>query len=202
MNDVPRRKLCEIIKGYGVSVCFDSTRCEGLLRDFCGQYDKEIFVLLGAVRQRVPLDLLYYKKEVLTGLIMAQLSDRLASSLSFNRYAARWAVESWALALRVVGVLHLEVPPTNEDFPSRSNTHGVEKRSRVKGCNAKTHLKSERRGKSTLRIMGLMFLMFYLGFVVGFTFSTVRFSIVHCREINWGVAEAFWETIIQRGGLF
>ena len=32
MNDVPRRKLCEIIAQYGVSLYDDPIRCEGLVK--------------------------------------------------------------------------------------------------------------------------------------------------------------------------
>ncbi len=47
MNEFPRQKLCELIAQYGHSLCDDPRRCEALLRDYCGQNRKEIFVLTG-----------------------------------------------------------------------------------------------------------------------------------------------------------
>ena len=44
MKNFPRRKLCELITQYGIELCDDPVRCEGLLRDFCGKYKKEIFI--------------------------------------------------------------------------------------------------------------------------------------------------------------
>ncbi len=43
MNDFPRQKLCEIITQYGQDVSDNPQRCEGLLKDFCGQYSKKSF---------------------------------------------------------------------------------------------------------------------------------------------------------------
>lgn len=49
MNDTPREKLCEIIATYGRAVCDEPRRCEGLLKDYCSEYKREVFVLVSAL---------------------------------------------------------------------------------------------------------------------------------------------------------
>jgi hypothetical protein len=44
MNDLPRQKLRELIVEYGRSLCDDPRRCEALLKDYCGQHKREIFL--------------------------------------------------------------------------------------------------------------------------------------------------------------
>ena len=102
MNDLPRQKLCEIITQYGQSVYDNPQRCEGLLRDFCGQYRKEIAVLIGALKDEVPSQLQALKNSVPHTILLARLKKRLEDNLGLGEEAATWAVESWALALGVI----------------------------------------------------------------------------------------------------
>jgi hypothetical protein len=102
MNDLPKQKLREIIVQYGRALCDDPQRCEALLRDFCGQYRKEISVLVSALRERVPADLLASQKSTPPVVLLARLTKRLQDNLGLAEDAARWAVESWALALGVI----------------------------------------------------------------------------------------------------
>jgi hypothetical protein len=102
MNEFPRQKLCEIIKRYGTSVCDDPLRFEGLIRDFCGDYRKETSALIGAVREGIPSDLLKSQKNGLTNIFLIQSATKLENNLGLSDQAAKWAVESWAIALGVI----------------------------------------------------------------------------------------------------
>jgi len=102
MNDLPRQTLCEIIAQYGHSLSDDPRRTEALLRDFCGAYKREIFVLVSALREQVAADLLASQDNVPHQVLLAQLTRRLRDNLALAEDAARWAVESWALALGVI----------------------------------------------------------------------------------------------------
>ena len=53
----PREKLRMIIEKNGDAILQDPDRVEGLLRDHCGSYRKEISALVGALNERVPLEL-------------------------------------------------------------------------------------------------------------------------------------------------
>ncbi len=102
MNDIPRQRLCEIVAQYGHSLGDDPRRTEALLRDLCGEYKREIFVLVSALREQVAEGLLTSRDSVPHEVLLAQLTKRLRENLALAEDAARWAVESWALALGVI----------------------------------------------------------------------------------------------------
>ncbi|MDB9406482.1 hypothetical protein PN470_19845 [Microcystis sp. CS-574] len=114
MNDLPRQKLKEIIIQYGRSLCDEPQRCEGLLRDLCGQYQKEIAVLVGALKERVPADLLASQNSTPPVVFLARLTKKLQDNLGLAEEAARWAVESWALALGVISSNDLKTNPSSD----------------------------------------------------------------------------------------
>jgi formylglycine-generating enzyme required for sulfatase activity len=102
MHNEPREKLCELIVEYGRSLCDDPRRCEALLKDYCGQYKREIFVLISALKNRVAEDLLKASAVVPMSMVLARLHKRMEDELAMTTEAGHWAVESWALALGVI----------------------------------------------------------------------------------------------------
>lgn len=102
MNDEPRQALREIVAKYGAEICSDSRRCEGLLKDNCGSYRREISILVNALEEHVPLDLLAGKNNAPRELLLNRLAKRMEDNLALTADAAVWAVESWALALNVI----------------------------------------------------------------------------------------------------
>ena len=94
--------LRQIIAKYGADVCSDARRCENLLKDLCGSYRREINVLVNAIEERVPLDLLAANRSMPLELLLARLEKRLEEQTALTDEAARWAVESWALALNLI----------------------------------------------------------------------------------------------------
>jgi hypothetical protein len=101
VNDYPKKVLRDLVARYGISLARDPNRCEGLLRDTCGKYNREIFVLVNAVRQRVPADLLAPRHALPVSLMKDFLIKRLEDELGFSANAAQWAVDSWAEALEL-----------------------------------------------------------------------------------------------------
>ena len=59
----------------------------------------EINLVVNALREGVATDLQIAPASVPSKLLIARLSKRLQDHLAVNEQAARWAVESWALAL-------------------------------------------------------------------------------------------------------
>jgi hypothetical protein len=102
MNDAPRQALREIVAKYGTDICSDSRRCEGLLKDKCGSYRREISILINALEEHAPLDLLAGGNSTPRELLLNRLAKRLEDNLALTTDAAVWAVESWALALKVI----------------------------------------------------------------------------------------------------
>lgn len=109
MNNFPREKLREIVARHGRPVIEDPRRLEGLLRDYCGQYRREVSVLVMAAEERVPVDLLAATANAPREVMMARLVTRLCDHLALAEPAARWAVASWAFALELVSKEQLEV---------------------------------------------------------------------------------------------
>src|ERR1019366_7675822 len=58
VNDAVRTQLRQIVITYGLEICEDPRRVEALLRDLAAGYRREIAVLVGAVREGVPAELL------------------------------------------------------------------------------------------------------------------------------------------------
>jgi len=58
MNDGPRQTLRELVARHGPGLCSDARRCEALLRDHAGAHRREVNILVSALKERVPLDLL------------------------------------------------------------------------------------------------------------------------------------------------
>jgi hypothetical protein len=101
MNNLPRKSLSQIIGKHGRDICADAARCENLLKDLCGAYRREINVLVNAIEERVPLDLLAANRTTPLELLLTRLEKRLEEQTAMTAEAARWAVESWALALNL-----------------------------------------------------------------------------------------------------
>lgn len=103
LSDQPRQILCDLIRRYGTALVDDRARCSGLLHDFCAAYKAEVAVLLAARDEGVPAAL--SSGQAAAGgpeLLMNRLVKRLREDRLLTEAAARWAVESWALALGVI----------------------------------------------------------------------------------------------------
>jgi hypothetical protein len=102
MNPRVRDKLCQILATYGKSLYLDPRRCENLLRDLCPQNKREVHVLVGALREHVPAELAAPAMRKSAAASIGRFSRRLEDNLALAAEPARWAVETWALALGVV----------------------------------------------------------------------------------------------------
>lgn len=99
MNEQAAQILFSLVRRYGNSVALDPLRCEGLLRDTCPRCRREIFVLVNAIRQQVPADLIEPRHTLPPELFRGFLVKRLQDELAFSEEAARWAVGTWAAAV-------------------------------------------------------------------------------------------------------
>jgi hypothetical protein len=100
--DIPREKLAELISKHGDALWQDRDRCEGLLRDHCGTYRREISSLTAALHERVPQELKSSWQTAMTPEAMrARLIQRLEDHCGLAPQVAAWAVETWAHALKV-----------------------------------------------------------------------------------------------------
>ncbi|WP_079291182.1 formylglycine-generating enzyme family protein [Cylindrospermopsis raciborskii] len=98
MNDLPRQKLKEIIIQHGHALCDDPKRCEAFLRDYCGEYGREIFILISVLKQGIVKDLLN-SNNIPIELLLGRLTKQMQNNLGLTEEAARYGVESWAVVL-------------------------------------------------------------------------------------------------------
>ena len=100
MNPAARQKLVELVARFGRDICDDPQRCEALLRDVYGdQHQREVFVLVAAVKNRAASELAADASGVPKEVLLARLSHRLHCNFGFTEDLALWCVETWALAL-------------------------------------------------------------------------------------------------------
>lgn len=104
-SDAVPGALKGLVDRFGTTLLGDAQRLRGLLADEVPQAKKEISVLLLALEERVPQDLM----RVHSGEPISSLSPRLARRLTDDKAlspdAARWAVHAWAQGLGVQSVL-------------------------------------------------------------------------------------------------
>ena len=109
MNELPRRKLLEIVAKHGRSIIENPRRLEGLLRDYCGEHRREISVLVTAVEEHAVSDMLAASAGSLPRkVLLARLAQRLCDNLALSEAAALWSIQSWALALGIIS--EAEIP--------------------------------------------------------------------------------------------
>jgi hypothetical protein len=109
MNDLPRRKLKELLATHGQGLCTDWRRCRSLLKEQCPQDKKEIDVLIETLRNdRVEEELVTLPPGADVVGLLPQLTAQLQEDSEMSEADARWGVESWAMAL---GLLPLPEPP-------------------------------------------------------------------------------------------
>jgi hypothetical protein len=110
MENLPQQKLRELYVTYGRALCDDYQRCEALLRDLCGPYmrdqstafKREIHLLIEALKDGAPVELLTLPPGVPREARLAVLTQRLRANTGLSLEAARWAIDSWAQAMGLV----------------------------------------------------------------------------------------------------
>ena len=101
-TEVPREKLKELIEKNGDGLFQDRDRCEGLLKDYCGGYRREISALVGALEERIPVELKSSWQTAMTPEAMrARLVQRLEDNRGLAPEIANYAVDTWSYALGV-----------------------------------------------------------------------------------------------------
>ena len=101
MNDALRQKLRDIIRQHGQKVIENPRRVENLLRDYCGEYRREISVLTMALEEHAAADMLS-ASALPRKVTLLRLAQRLCDNLALSESAARWSIESWAWALGLI----------------------------------------------------------------------------------------------------
>jgi outer membrane lipoprotein SlyB len=99
--------LRALVDRYGVSLIGESGRLRGLLQDECPQARREISVLLQALEDRVPQDLMRVHSGEPISSLTPRLAKRLSDDKAMSPQASRWAVATWAQGLGLESALGL-----------------------------------------------------------------------------------------------
>jgi thiol:disulfide interchange protein len=99
MNDLARGKLLKIVKAYGRTVCNTPRTCEIFLQQQCADFPAECQLLIKALHVGTVAELLELKGAQPWAEVIAPLVRALADGAGVPAEDARWAVDSWALAL-------------------------------------------------------------------------------------------------------
>ncbi|MGQ9614698.1 MAG: hypothetical protein ACUVXC_18035, partial [Chloroflexus sp.] len=99
MNDTIIATLRKLIITHGTDLCTDWKRLEALLRDYAGQYHREINVLVTVAKEGIARRILQVSGPQIDRLLYERLVSQLHDSSGLDRKFAAWAVASWAEAL-------------------------------------------------------------------------------------------------------
>src|SRR5437762_10524662 len=92
MSNEPREKLKDIVVKNGDSILQDPDRCEGLLKDHCGPFRREISAIVGALEERIPVELKSSWKTAMTPEAMRARLDRKSTRLNSSHRCISYAV--------------------------------------------------------------------------------------------------------------
>src|ERR1043165_1563720 len=99
--DFVRDTLCRMME-HDRSLLDDPRRVEGLLRDLCPKDRREVNLLVSALREGIPAALFGSTSTAAPLAAIERMTRKLEEHQGLAAQGARWAVESWALALGVI----------------------------------------------------------------------------------------------------
>ncbi len=99
MNPLAREQLIAVVQQHGPVLASDPRRLRSLLADRCPECKKEIAVLATAAELKVAEQIRTSTGGTPWPVIAGRMVEALADGVAMHEAAARWAVDSWALAL-------------------------------------------------------------------------------------------------------
>lgn len=100
LSGEPLRSLHKLLEERGRVIAGDRRLCAALLRDICGTHKLEINLLLAAIDEHIPEELMEPRAAVPEILLLGRLTTRLVGNQGLDPDNARWAVETWQHALQ------------------------------------------------------------------------------------------------------
>jgi len=98
-SDTVPAALKALVDRFGAELLAEPARLRGLLADEVPQARKEISVLMLALEERVPQDLMRVHSGESASSLTPRLARRLTEEKSLSPDAARWAVNAWAYGM-------------------------------------------------------------------------------------------------------
>lgn len=112
-SDTVPTALKGLVDRFGAELLAEPARLRGLLADEVPQARKEISVLLLALEERVPQDLMRVHSGESASSLTPRLARRLTEEKAMSPEAARWAVNAWAYGMGIDGIVDSQ--PAKDD---------------------------------------------------------------------------------------
>jgi outer membrane lipoprotein SlyB len=104
-SDTVPPALKALVDRFGAELLAEPARLRGLLADEVPQARKEISVLMLALEERVPQDLMRVHSGESASSLTPRLARRLTEEKSLSPDAARWAVNAWAYGMGLEAIV-------------------------------------------------------------------------------------------------
>ncbi|MCL2932693.1 MAG: hypothetical protein MGG11_10665 [Trichodesmium sp. MAG_R03] len=101
MNNIPRQILDKLVKKEGITRYKEAKICKAILSDLCGEYPKEISVLVVALEEKIIDELEKNAQFVPLEILLKRLAKQIQNKRAIAEEASIWAVESWAFVLGI-----------------------------------------------------------------------------------------------------
>lgn len=115
--------LSSLINDYSTSIINDPIRFENLLLDYYrGENRKEASILIFSLKEKIPEDLIN-NKDIPYAIHSKSLINRLVEHGGYSEENAKWAVDTWAYALKLesVDVFNSNRKNSNNNYYNNSN---------------------------------------------------------------------------------
>jgi ankyrin repeat protein len=198
--------LQNIINQYGNDVCSNPAKLRALLKDFYPNKNQEINLLVTASEGRIPADLTCISKNIPVQFSLERLIKRLEDNYGLSRLTAKWAVETWAIALGVIS-------RNDNDLSSQSYNRGklytyIDKsfnsawmREHVRNKVAIPTLNINVSKDSKKRIKNRLFIIFILAFILHLMYLSSRISATESLADNQHVSSNGSKNVTDHGGV-
>jgi hypothetical protein len=102
IDNIPREKLCEIVKIHGETIIENPKRLQALLTDYChGGNKPEINAIISSLEEKIPQDILKSKNGVPLNILIPKLKKRLNENTYYSEDLITWSIDAWVSALNV-----------------------------------------------------------------------------------------------------
>ena len=99
MNPLPQHILRKLLADYGHTLLDEPERVDAFLADLCGEYHRERYLIVQAMREGIPATLLAQSQS--RAIYGQRLSQRLERRYCLSEEAAHWAIDIWSAVLDI-----------------------------------------------------------------------------------------------------
>ena len=116
LEEFPRKQLHFIIQKYGHPIVDEARRCKGLLKDLAPKHQRETNLIL-LVQEHKLVNELLQESQLPLSIKLDRLAQKLHDNVGIQKDFAHWAIESWAIALKILPSDYQDlVPDKHDDF--------------------------------------------------------------------------------------